>query len=196
MQAHKINQLFKNTIALYHTNPSKKELLSASSQMDKFSQLLVLKNWIDCFQWDLEDRIRVPELPAQEFIYIKRKIDSLNQERTDTVEEIDVLFFAQFSSVVRQPQATFNSETPAWLLDRMSILQLKIYHFNRLITASKETTSLDVLQAKLAVLFEQEKDLVSSYDELMNDLQQGKKYMKLYKQMKMYNDSSLVVSSK
>ena len=78
----------------------------------------------------------------------------------------------------------------------MSILQLKIYHFNRLIAAPKETTSLDVLQAKLAVLLEQEKDLAASYDELMNDLQQGKKYMKLYKQMKMYNDSSLVVSSK
>ncbi|MFN3783454.1 MAG: DUF4254 domain-containing protein [Spirosomataceae bacterium] len=196
MQARKINKLFKNTITLYHTNPSKKKLLSTSSKMDKFSQLLVLKNWIDCFQWDLEDKIRVPELPAQEFIYIKRKIDTLNQERTDTVEEIDVHFLTQFSSVVRQPKATFNSETPAWLLDRMSILQLKIYHFNRLIAAPKETTSLDVLQAKLAVLLEQEKDLAASYDEFMNDLQQGKKYMKLYKQMKMYNDFSDVVPSK
>ncbi|MFN3588310.1 MAG: DUF4254 domain-containing protein [Spirosomataceae bacterium] len=196
MQAHEIYQLFKQTISLYHSAESPKEILSTSSEMNKFSQLLLSKNWIDCLQWHLEDRIRVPELPVQEFIQTKREIDRLNQQRTDTVEEIDVYLFNQFHSVIRQPNATFNSETPAWLLDRMSILQLKIYHFNELIAAPNVTTPREVLQAKHAILLEQEKDLAISYDELTNDLQKGKKYMKLYKQMKMYNDSSLIAPTK
>ena len=196
MHAHEIFQIFKNTIVLYHSIESTKESFSISPKLDEFGQLLVQKNWIDCLQWHLEDKIRLPELPINEFVQTKREIDILNQQRTDMVEEMDNFLFNQFYSVIRKPDATFNSETPAWLLDRMSILQLKIYHFEELLAEPAVNVPHSLLEAKLAILVEQEKDLTTSYDELMHDLQMGKKYMKLYKQMKMYNDASLRVSAK
>lgn len=196
MHAHAIYQLFKETIVLYHSIDSPQNSPSISSELDTFTQLLIQKNWIDCLQWHLEDKIRLPDLSAPDFMETKREIDRLNQNRTDIVEEMDDFLLLQFSSIVRHPDATFNSETPAWLLDRMSILQLKIYHFEELIAQPNVQVPREVLQEKLAILLEQEKDLAISFDALLNDLTNGTKYMKVYKQMKMYNDRSLTISSK
>ena len=192
MNAKKINNIFRETIADYHLTDHVDHPMPVKYQNDKFLSLLYLKNWIDTVQWHLEDIIRDPENDPKYLVEIKRRIDASNQHRTDTVEQIDEYLFEQLKDTKASPSARMNSETPAWLLDRMSILQVKIYHFeDQLKRADLSDELRKSVSHKLAVLKVQENDLEVCFDELMEDLLSGKKYMKLYKQMKMYNDPNL-----
>lgn len=154
--------------------------------------LMYRKNWIDTVQWHLEDIIRDPQIDPVKALAIKRRIDASNQERTDMVEYIDSYFLDKFKDVVPVPSATINTESPAWAIDRLSILALKIYHMS--IEANRKDAApehIAACQKKLDVLCEQKKDLSSAIEQLLSDIQNGNKYMKVYKQMKMYNDPAL-----
>lgn len=185
-------KIFEQSIQDYHVHdhvdmPVKNPYPAAS-----FEFLLYTKNWIDTVQWHLEDIIRLPDINPTEGIQIKRRIDKSNQDRTDMVEKIDDCFLEQFKNVVPQPGARINSETPAWLLDRMSILMLKIYHMKE--QTEREDASAEHIaktQAKLAVLMEQKTDMQLAFDELIEDISNGNRRFKVYRQMKMYNDASL-----
>ena len=150
------------------------------------------KVWIDTVQWHLEDLIRDPNIDPVEALALKRRIDKSNQDRTDIVEMIDGYYLMLFQRVEPQPNATLNTESPAWAIDRLSILQLKIYHMK----AEVERTDVSEehkakCQAKLDVLLEQNTDLCTAIDQLMECYKKGEKVMKVYKQMKMYNDPAL-----
>lgn len=150
---------------------------------------LYAKNWIDAVQWHLEDIIRDPNIDPVEALAIKRRIDHSNQERTDMVEAIDTYFREQYAHVKPLPDAQINTESPAWAIDRLSILALKIYHMEVEVNrtdASRE--HIAKCQAKLDVLLEQRDDLIAAIDQLLADIAAGRKYMKVYRQMKMYND--------
>ncbi len=157
-----------------------------------FQWLLYQKNWIDTVQWHLEDIIRDPQIDPVHALAIKRRIDKSNQDRTDIVERLDDYFLDLFRNVRFQPGTRINSETPAWLLDRMSILMLKIFHMN------EQTERRDVImphiakcREKLAILEEQKSDMALAYDQLIEDIEAGRRRFKVYRQMKMYNDKSL-----
>ena len=147
------------------------------------------KNWIDTVQWHLEDIIRDPAIDPVAALALKRRIDQSNQDRTDLVEEIDSYFRGRFANVEVLPDATINTESPAWAIDRLSILALKIYHMHEQ-TQRDDATDEHRLrcQAKLQVLLEQRTDLSTAIDQLLADIVAGRKYMKVYRQMKMYND--------
>ena len=154
--------------------------------------LLYAKNSIDAVQWHLEDIIRNPQIDPAEALVIKRRIDHLNQQRTDLVEYIDSWFLDRYKDVTPLPDARINTETPAWAVDRLSILALKIYHMR--IEVEREDAAAEHREAcnkKLQTLLEQQRDLSTAIEELMDDIAAGRKYMKTYKQMKMYNDPSL-----
>jgi hypothetical protein len=155
-------------------------------------RILYKKNQIDVIQWHLEDLIRNPAIDPKEALELKRRIDRSNQERTDLVELIDSYFLDKYKEIQPQPQASINTESPAWAIDRLSILIIKIYHMQ------EETMRPDASEEhkqtcanKLAVLLEQKQDLCTALDQLLEDIRDGRKYMKVYKQMKMYNDPSL-----
>jgi hypothetical protein len=153
---------------------------------------LYLKNWIDTVQWHFEDIIRDPQIDPVAALTLKRRIDASNQERTDMVEYIDGYFLQKFNQVEVKASAKINSESPAWAFDRLSILALKIYHMNEEATrkdASEEHRAK--CQEKLNVLLEQRTDLSTAIDDLLTDIENGDKFMKVYKQMKMYNDDDL-----
>ncbi|MBC7126165.1 MAG: DUF4254 domain-containing protein [Bacteroidales bacterium] len=153
---------------------------------------LFTKNWIDAVQWHLEDIIRDPKIDPVEALKIKRRIDKSNQDRTDLVEMIDSYFLEKYKDIKPLPNATINTESPAWAIDRLSILALKIYHMEQEVKrtdVSKE--HIDNCQNKLNILLEQRVDLSTAIDQLLDDIEHGRKYMKVYKQMKMYNDPSL-----
>lgn len=153
---------------------------------------LYLKNWIDAVQWHLEDMIRDPDINPVTALALKRRIDQSNQDRTDLVELIDSYFLEKYKDVEPQPGASINTESPAWAIDRLSILTLKIYHMRQ--EAERTDTTPEhrkKCQEKLTVLLEQQVDLSSAIDRLLVDIQAGEKYMKVYKQMKMYNDPAL-----
>jgi hypothetical protein len=192
MLAKNINDIFREVIVDYHATDHVDAIVPFKYTNNNFQRLLYLKNWIDTVQWHLEDIIRDPKNDPSYLVAIKRRIDASNQQRTDTVEQIDEYLFERLKDVNIRPDARLNSETPAWLLDRMSILQLKIYHFEEQISRKDaDEEHLKSVQHKLAVLQVQEKDLEQCYDELIEDLNTGTKFMKLYKQMKMYNDPNL-----
>ena len=154
--------------------------------------VLYKKAWIDTVQWAYEDIIRDPEIDPAEALSIKRKIDASNQERTDTVELLDDYFLKKYSNVKISQDASINTESPAWALDRLSILELKIYHMR--IEANRNDASenhKEKCSLKLEVLIQQREDLSLAIDELLQEISKGKKYMKTYKQMKMYNDEEL-----
>ncbi len=185
-------QVFEKSILDYHVFDDISKESNNPYNKDQLEFLLYQKNWIDTVQWHLEDIIRDPQINPVEALKIKRTIDLSNQKRTDLVEYIDSYFLEKTKNVKIQNNASFNSESPAWAIDRLSILALKIFHMKQ------ETERTDVDQShiynckkKLAVLNEQNKDLCTAIDELMEDIQNGKKYMKTYKQMKMYNDEDL-----
>jgi hypothetical protein len=192
MLAKEINAIFRESILDYHKTDQIDAEMPKKYQDSQIGNLLYLKNWIDTVQWHLEDIIRDPKNEPSLLVAIKRRIDASNQHRTDTVEQIDELLSENFKTVKPLPNARMNSETPAWLLDRMSILQLKIYHFKeQLGRPDADETHLNSVNHKLTILEIQEQDLEKCYDELIEDLGSGQKYMKLYKQMKMYNDPNL-----
>ena len=184
--------VFQRSIDDYHKKDNVDTPVLNPYPEGSFEALLYAKNWIDTVQWHLEDIIRLPDIQAEEGIKIKRRIDKSNQDRTDLVEKIDDYFLLQFKNVIPKPGTRINSETPAWLLDRMSILMLKIYHMKE--QTQRTDASEDHLlkcRAKLDILTEQKNDMQSAFDELMEDIGNGDRRFKVYRQMKMYNDASL-----
>jgi hypothetical protein len=185
-------KIFQQSIDDYHhiddVNAKSKNPYKAGS----FESLLYEKNWIDTVQWHLEDIIRAPEINPVEGIQIKRRIDKSNQDRTNVVERVDDYFLEYFKGTTPKQGARINSETPAWLLDRMSILMLKIYHMKEQ-TERKDATNEHITkcQAKLQVLMEQKSDMQLAFDEMIEDINAGVRRFKVYRQMKMYNDASL-----
>lgn len=186
------NRIFSEAIADYHQTNHVDTPMNNPYQAPSIEYYLYTKNWIDTVQWHLEDLIRNPNINPVEALALKRRIDRSNQDRTDLVELIDSYFLDTYKDTLIQPDATINTESPAWAIDRLSILQLKIYHMRQ----ETERTDVDEThrkqcQTKLNILFEQQKDLSSAIDRLIEDISLGKKYMKTYKQMKMYNDPAL-----
>ncbi|MGP1362175.1 MAG: DUF4254 domain-containing protein [Bacteroides sp.] len=186
------NRIFWATTLEFRRLRNLTALPPSSYPQNTLNDLLFKKNWIDNIQWDLEDIIRDPHIDPVKALEIKRKIDYWNQQRTDTVEQIDTLFFNQFATIQPQEDATLNTESPAWAIDRLSILTLKIYHMQLQatdLTATQEHR--DRCQNKLDILLTQRVDLSTALEQLLDAYQRGEKVMKTYKQMKMYNDPSL-----
>ena len=185
-------KIFDRSINDYHINDSIETEIKNPYSKDQFEHLLYQKNWIDTVQWHLEDVIRDPEIEPTEALKIKRVIDASNQKRTDLVEFIDGYFLNKYKDVKPNEKATLNSETIAWALDRLSILALKIFHMSEEVNReSAEQSHKLSCQKKLDVLNEQKLDLSTAIDQLIEDIEKGNKYMKIYKQMKMYNDEEL-----
>ncbi len=184
--------IFEESIAKYHVLDSVEQPFSNPYDADRIEHLLYRKNWIDTVQWHYEDIIRDPEIVPSAALELKRKIDASNQDRTDLVEYIDSYFLKKYQSVEVLDDATINTESPAWAIDRFSILALKIYHMREEVQrADASEAHIAKCQAKLDILMEQKKDLSTAIDQLLADIAEGKKYMKVYKQMKMYNDDEL-----
>jgi hypothetical protein len=186
------NKIFNESIADYHQYDDVNRAIANPYEKSSIEHLLYLKNWIDTVQWHLEDIIRNPQIDPVEALGIKRWIDKSNQERTDVVEYIDSYFLEKYKEVAALQGASINTESPAWAIDRLSILALKIYHMNEEATRPDATEEhRQACRKKLNVLQEQQRDLSSAIEELLSDIAAGKKFMKVYKQMKMYNDPSL-----
>jgi hypothetical protein len=184
--------IFQESIEKYHIKDDVYQSFSNPYVKDSIKHLLYRKNWIDTVQWHYEDIIRDPHIVPSAALNLKRKIDASNQDRTDLVEFIDSYFLNKYQSVEIEKNATINTESPAWAIDRLSILALKIYHMNEegiRIDASAE--HLEKCKKKLAILLEQRVDLSTAINQLLTDIEAGNKYMKVYKQMKMYNDDEL-----
>lgn len=185
------NEIFNLAIRDYHVKDNVDTPINNPYDRDSIENRLYLKCWIDTVQWHYEDIIRDPHIDPVAALQLKRRIDQSNQDRTDLVEQIDSYFRHTYSNVKPLPDATINTESPAWAVDRLSILALKIYHMRE---QAERTDASDEhrqkCQAKLDVLFEQQKDLSTAIDQLLADIAAGRKYMKVYRQMKMYNDPS------
>ena len=190
MNAMELYSLFERQIAEYHKTDSVDAPMTNPYAEGSFEAVLWEKSWVDTVQWHLEDLVRPDDVDPVYALQLKRRIDRSNQHRTDLVERIDDYFMSQFQSVQVQPDAPINTETPAWAVDRLSILALKIYHF--VIEANRgDETHRQKCQAKLDTLLEQREDLTTAIDALLADLAAGRRRMRLYRQMKMYNDPSL-----
>ncbi len=184
--------VFEQSIHDYHVHDNVDHPVNNPFPKEKIEHLLYLKNWIDTVQWHFEDLIRDPQIDPVEALKLKRRIDAYNQERTDMVEYIDSYFLQRFSNVVPKEDARVNSESPAWAIDRFSILALKIHHMREEAVRSEATPEhRNNCQIKLNILLEQRQDLAKAIDDLLADIEKGEKYMKVYKQMKMYNDNEL-----
>ncbi|MDE6451355.1 MAG: DUF4254 domain-containing protein [Odoribacter sp.] len=186
------NRIFNESIHQYHITDHVDTPINNPYPFKSIEYYLYLKNWIDTVQWHFEDIIRNPNIDPTDALVLKRRIDKSNQDRTDLVELIDSYFLDKYKNVKIQPDAVINTESPAWAIDRLSILALKIYHMqqevNRTDTTPEHRTQCET---KLNVLLEQQKDLSTAIEQLLEDIETGRKYMKVYKQMKMYNDPEL-----
>jgi hypothetical protein len=192
LSAQECYSVFQRSIEDYHKKDHVDTPITNPYAAGTFEALLYNKNWIDTVQWHLEDIIRLPDIDPAEGIKLKRRIDKSNQERTDLVEKVDDVFLEAFGNVQPKPGARINSETPAWLLDRMSILLLKIYHMKeQTLRTDASADHIAKCRAKLDVLLEQKTDMQVAFDELVEDIGSGSRRFKVYRQMKMYNDSSL-----
>nr|WP_298792872.1 DUF4254 domain-containing protein [uncultured Allomuricauda sp.] len=184
--------IFQQSIDTYHIKDDVYQEFVNPYPKDKVEHLLYRKNWIDTVQWHYEDIIRDPGIDPTSALDLKRKIDASNQDRTDLVEYIDSYFLDKYIRVEVKSDATINTESPAWAIDRLSILALKIYHMQEEVDRTDASAEhIAKCSKKLTVLLEQKKDLSSAIDQLLEDIETGKKYMKVYKQMKMYNDDEL-----
>ena len=185
-------EIFEKSILDYHIIDDVEQPLRDPYGQNTTESLLYQKNWIDTVQWHLEDIIRNPSIDPVMALQIKRRIDKSNQDRTDIVEVVDNTIFLEVQSVKPLAEAGINTETPGWAIDRLSILSLKTYHMQ--IEVNRPDASEEHIQNcrhKLKILLEQKADMFTSIDELLDDIASGRKKMKLYKQMKMYNDPSL-----
>ena len=186
------NRIFVQSITDYHKNDDVDTPINNPYPLKSIEYYLYLKNWIDTVQWHLEDIIRAPQIDPVEALQIKRRIDKSNQDRTDLVELIDSYFLDQYKDIKPAKDATINTESPAWAIDRLSILAVKIHHMRQ---ETERTDTSDEhraqCQQKLNVLLEQQEDLSTAIGQLLDDIRAGRKYMKVYKQMKMYNDPEL-----
>lgn len=186
------NKIFAGVIADYHKFDDVDQPIANPFNEGSLEHLLYAKNWIDTVQWHLEDIIRNPLIDPVEALKIKRRIDSSNQDRTDMVEYVDSYMLDKYKDVKVLNGATLNTETPAWAIDRLSILALKIYHMEQeVLRTDVDDAHRAACQKKLDVLLSQRVDLSTAIEELIGDIEAGRKYMKTYKQMKMYNDPSL-----
>lgn len=184
--------VFEQSISDYHKYDNVDQPIDNPYPKEQFEHLLYLKNWIDTVQWHFEDIIRDPNIDPVAALTLKRRIDASNQERTDMVEYIDSYFLQKFSNVKVKDGARSNSESPAWAFDRLSILALKIHHMKEEAYRSEASQDhRDKCMLKLNVLLDQHNDLSTAIDDLLTDIENGDKYMKVYKQMKMYNDDDL-----
>jgi hypothetical protein len=186
------NQIFQQAIMDYHVTDHVDAEMKNAYPTGSIEADLYLKNWIDAVQWHLEDIIRDPNIDPVEALKLKRRIDASNQERTDLVERIDSYFREKYKNVIASADAAINTESPAWAVDRLSILALKIYHM-KMETQRTDTSEehLAHCKQKLNILLEQRTDLSTAIDQLLGDIEAGRKYMKVYRQMKMYNDPNL-----
>lgn len=194
MFSEKANQLFIEVIEKYHIEDRVDQQFNNpyDAKNQTLEHLLYRKCWIDTVQWHYEDLIRDPNIDPKDALVLKRKIDASNQDRTDTVEYIDSYFLEKYKEVKVKPDAKINTESPAWGVDRLSILALKIYHMNEEANRSDASQAHQMAcKAKLNVLLEQRVDLSTAIDQLLEDIEKGEKYMKVYKQMKMYNDDEM-----
>ncbi len=192
MRPAEFNQIFDKCIDTYHIEDHVDTPIDNPYDESGLSHLLYAKCWIDTVQWHLEDIIRDPHISPEDALKIKRRIDSSNQDRTDMVEFVDSYYLDHFKSVDISSDATLNTESPAWAIDRLSILALKLYHMRQeTMRKGVDAIHLGSVQGKLAILEDQRLDLTSAIDQLLEDMSTGDKYMKVYKQMKMYNDPSL-----
>ena len=185
-------QIFDESIEKYHILDDVGQPFENPYSKGSIEQLLFRKNWIDTVQWHYEDIIRDPNILPEDALVLKRKIDASNQDRTDLVEHIDDFFLNKYRSVQVLDGATINTESPAWAIDRLSILALKIYHMKEEVNRTDASQEhIAKCSAKLDVLLEQKKDLSAAIDQLLDDISKGKKFMKVYRQMKMYNDDEM-----
>lgn len=192
MTAKEMNGLFDQCIESYHLTDHVDAQEKNPCQSGSIDHLLFHKNWIDTVQWHLEDIIRDPNISPVDALVIKRRIDASNQDRTDLVEQIDDHYMMAFSKIEPITNARLNTESPAWAIDRLSILALKIYHMQ--VEASREDVEENLRQknqVKFHTLLTQREDLSLAIDQFLEDLSQGNRIMKVYRQMKMYNDPEL-----
>ncbi len=185
------NDIFNQAIRDYHVTDNIDTPINNPYKRETIENRLYLKCWIDTVQWHFEDIIRDPHIDPVEALNLKRRIDRSNQDRTDLVEQIDSYFRQKYADVQMLPDARLNTESPAWAVDRLSILALKIYHMRE--QAERKDASeehITLCKSKLNVLLEQQVDLSTAIDQLLEDIEAGRKYMKVYRQMKMYNDPS------
>ena len=187
----KANKIFNQAINDYHVKDNIDTPINNPFEEGSIENRLYLKCWIDTVQWHFEDIIRDPQIDPAEALLLKRRIDKSNQDRTDLVEQIDSYFREIYKDVKVQDDARINTESPAWAVDRLSILALKIYHMKEQVECPEASAEHKAkCQAKLDVLLEQQVDLSTAIDQLLEDIEAGRKYMKVYRQMKMYNDPS------
>lgn len=186
------NEIFNRSVLDYHITDSVDASMNNPYELKTIEYYLYLKNWIDAVQWHFEDIIRDPQIDPAEALVLKRRIDKSNQDRTDLVELIDSYFLDKYKEVAALPDANINTESPAWAVDRLSILALKIYHMQQEVDRTDTTEEhREQCRTKLNILLEQRTDLSTAIDRLLADIEAGRKYMKVYKQMKMYNDPAL-----
>lgn len=187
--ANKCYKVFEQSTYDYHIKDNIDTPCAMPYPQGSIEQTLYAKNWIDAVQWHLEDIIRDPQIDPVEALALKRRIDRSNQDRTDMVEALDTYFRNLYADVKVADSATINTESPAWALDRLSILALKIYHMEQEVKRTDaEPEHIARCRAKLDVLLEQRTDLTTAINQLLDDIAAGRKYMKVYRQMKMYND--------
>ena len=186
------NQIFRTAVVDYHITNDVDAPMRNPYALGTIEHDLYLKNWIDTVQWHLEDIIRDPQIDPAEALLLKRRIDKSNQDRTDLVERIDSYFWEQYHTVLPKTNAKINTESPAWAIDRLSILHVKIYHMQEQVNRTDVCQEQhDKCAAKLAVLQEQLQDMTTSITQLLDDYASGERIMKVYRQMKMYNDPTL-----
>lgn len=186
------NEIFGKCTAHYHESDNVDATPVNPYENGSLNDCLFRKNWIDAVQWHLEDIIRDPQIDPVAALAIKRRIDASNQDRTDMVEMLDSYFRDKYKNVNVLPDATINTESPAWAVDRLSILALKIYHMQEEVKRTDASPEhIAKCRQKLDILLEQQIDLSTAIDQLLADIEAGRKYMKVYRQMKMYNDPAL-----
>ena len=189
MFTQKANDIFRKAIADYHVKDNIETPIQNPFEAGSIEATLYHKCWIDTVQWHFEDIIRDPDIDPKEALVLKRRIDKSNQDRTDMVEDIDTYFRELYKDVKVLPNATINTESPAWAIDRLSILALKLWHmFEQTQRTDASAEHIATCRAKLDVLIEQQNDLSTAIEQLLADIEAGRKYMKVYRQMKMYND--------
>lgn len=185
------NEVFDRSVADYHKTDNVDAQIDNPYRSGSFEAILYSKNWVDAVQWHLEDIIRDPEIDPKEALELKRRIDRSNQVRTDMVEDIDTWMRERYKDIKVSEDATINTESPAWALDRLSILALKIWHMREQAERKDvDEAHLERSKARLEILLEQRMDLSLAIDQLLADIEAGRKYMKVYRQMKLYNDPS------
>jgi len=191
MKAELCNLIFISVIDQYHINNDVDSSYVNPYNLDTLEYLLFEKCWIDTVQWHLEDLIRNPNIDSNKGLELKHRIDKSNQNRTDIVEKVDDYYFSIFKNT-SEKDSKLNTESPGWVVDRLSILNLKIYHMNEQLER-KNVTAEHILncEKKMVVLQNQRIDLSNSFNELLEEYKKGIKKMKVYRQMKMYNDSNL-----